>query len=594
MDVETQKTESAVSRDATLFVRLFALLERLAYRHSYLVLAVSVLLAVLAAWVTAERLTFKTGRGDLVAKDLPYVERHEKFRAEFSDFDGMVIVVEDEDPERQKEFAEALVKKFREHPDAISEVFYKIDTSYFKSRALLYLSPEDIVELGEKIREHRDFLDSVNSAPGLNQLLKSINAEISSGMVDTLMGDFLGTAEEKKDDTQDLGLLIALLKQMDAHLNGESRYRSPWSSFFSDDEPSLQEAGYLSSGDGNLLFILVTPSEDKSVFTGYKKSVEFTRSLIAETKAAFPGIRVGITGEEVIASDEMVTTQIDVRKASLIALAGVSVIFIVAFRGIVKPLMAVFCLIVALCWSMGFTTLTVGHLNILSVVFTTILIGLGIDFGIHILERFKEERQAGHDTRTALEITLQGTGKGNFAGAITTAIAFGAMTLTDFIGIAELGWIAGGGILLCMLAMVLLLPSLVVIEERWRKPRYERGAQATDNKKWLAGFYRHHTTIIVICVLLFAAAAWTLKDVQFDYNLLNLQAKNTEAVRYELKILESAKRSAWSVALIADSIEDARKKHKAVEKLSTVAGVESVVSMIPGKPGGKNRNHPHA
>ena len=149
----------------------------------------------------------------------------------------------------------------------------------------------------------------------------------------------------------------------------------------------------------------------------------------------------------------MVTTQKDVELASKIALTGVALLFILAFKGIVKPLLAMFSLLIALAWSLGFTSLTVGHLNILSVVFTTILIGLGIDFGIHILERFKEERKTGSEILPALQKTLQGTGQGNFSGAITTAMAFGAMVLTDFIGIVELGWIAGWGILFCMIAV---------------------------------------------------------------------------------------------------------------------------------------------
>ena len=140
---------------------------------------------------------------------------------------------------------------------------------------------------------------------------------------------------------------------------------------------------------------MVVPNEDETSFTGYKDSVYFARDLIAEVKKDFPEIEVGLTGEDVISTDEMVTTQKDVELASKIALSGVSLLFIVAFRGIVKPLLAVLSLLVALAWSLGFTSLTVGHLHILSVVFTTILIGLGIDFGIHILERYKEARQSG-------------------------------------------------------------------------------------------------------------------------------------------------------------------------------------------------------
>jgi len=561
--------------------RFFFQIEHFAFTHSFSVIAVSLILAALSIWVTVEKLTFKTGRGDLVAKDLPYVQRHEAFRQEFDDFDGMIVVVEGDDPEQKKNFADRLAEKLKSRPDVFSDVFYKIDTSYFEDKGLLFLDPEELVDLFQKIEDRQQFLDDVNATPNLDQLLKSINAEISSGMVNTLLSDFIGSGDEEKDDAADLDLLISLLRQMTSHLKGKAVYKSPWSAFFTGDEETLKEQGYLISGKNNLMFILVTPNEDKSSFTGYKDSIEIARRQVDETLEQFPKVTVGITGEDVIASDEMTLTQVDVKKATLIALAGVSLLFILAFRGVAKPLMAVFCLIVALCWSIGFTTLTVGHLNILSVVFTTILIGLGIDFGIHILERFKEERMAGEDISSSLQKTVEGTGRGNFAGAITTALAFGAMTLTDFVGVAELGWIAAWGILFCMLAMLLLLPALLAVEEKFRKTDYTGGVLPKEKKKWVAGLFRHYYVIIFVCLILVGLSALSLKNLAFDYNLLNLQAKNTEAVAYEIKIMQNANRSTWSAAMIADTLEEAQEKLNTVKALSTVGEVESILSLIP-------------
>jgi hopanoid biosynthesis associated RND transporter like protein HpnN len=305
------------------------------------------------------------------------------------------------------------------------------------------------------------------------------------------------------------------------------------------------------------------------------------RKLISETAPKFPGITVGLTGEDVIASDEMVTTQIDVKKASQMALLGVTILFLLAYRGVREPLFAVVALMVGICWAMGYTTLTIGHLNILSVVFTTILIGLGIDFGIHVLGRYQEERNIGNDVHTSIRNTLHKTGRGNTAGAITTAIAFGSMTMTDFIGIAELGWIAGGGILFCLLAMILLLPAFITqMEKKWGPP-HGKIKKKTPKKNGLESIIDHYYWVIAICVVLVLGAAYSFKFLAFDYNLLNLQAKGVEAVRYEMKIIENAKRATWHAAVVADSFEDARKKEKLLENLSTVGKVESILSAVP-------------
>ena len=568
-----------------LLSRFLSIIERFAYRYSILVIAASLILAILSLWVTAQKLTFKTGRGDLVAKGLPYVKLYKNYRAQFEDLSGMVVVVEGENPADMSGFAEALEKKLQAQPHLFSKVVYKIDTSYFRSRFLLYLDQYELETLTLKLEDHQGFLESVNIAPGLHPLLSSINAEISSGMVDSLLTDFLGgeeESEENSEDEADLSLLIRLLEEMTRFLTGETSYRSPWQALFKGGDESLREQGYMVSKNGELLFVLIVPNDDETSFTGYKDAVEQARQVIAETRKDFPGVTVGLTGEDVISSDEMVTTQSDVETASKIALAGVALLFIIAYQGVVKPLLAVFCLLLGLSWTMGFTALTIGHLNILSVVFTTILIGLGIDFGIHILERFKEERQQGNEILPALQKTLQGTGKGNFAGAITTAIAFGAMVLTDFIGIVELGWIAGWGILFCMVAMLLVLPALITVEEKWRKPSYTQKKSTTATQRgWVDKLFDHYYLIIGVCTVLVLIASLSLKDLRFDYNLLNLQAKGTEAVQYEMKILESAGRSAWSAAILADSFKEIQEKERQLKALPTVARVESISAVIP-------------
>jgi hopanoid biosynthesis associated RND transporter like protein HpnN len=574
------------SNKHTLLNKLFRFIERLAFKHSLIVVALSIILAGLSIWVTGEKLTFKTGRGDLVAKGLPYVKLYEEYRAQFEDLEGMVIVAESESPEKMAEFAEILAAKLKVRPDLFSQVIYKFDTSYFRSRFLLYLDPPDLESLQTKLEEHQHFIESVNASPGLNPLLNEINREISSGMVDSLMTDFLGgddaEEEEKKNDKNDLNLLIRIIKEMNRSLKKNYHYKSPWQSLFNSGEESLREKGYLVSKNEKLLFILAVPNEDETSFTGYKDSVYSARELIAEVKKNYPSISVGLTGEDVISTDEMITTQKDVELASKIALGGVALLFIIAFKGIVKPLLALFSLLIALAWSLGFTSLTVGHLNILSVVFTTILIGLGIDFGIHILERYKEERKEGDDISTALQKTLQGTGQGNFSGAITTAMAFGAMVLTDFIGIVELGWIAGWGILFCMIAMVLLLPALVTLEEKWRKPVYIRSVEKpiTASISWLDRFFSHYKLIITACCLLVLVSSLALRTVHFDYNLLNLQTKGTEAVKYEMRILENAGR-AWSAAMLADTLEEVRQKETQLKTLPTIENVESIAAMVP-------------
>ena len=562
--------------------RFFLRVERLAYNRPIAVILFSLLTAFSSVWLAAEKLSFKNNRGDLVAKNLGYVEAYEKYRQEFEDFDGMMVVVADEDPGEMRKFVDFFVTKLKSHPQAFSTVLHKIDTEYFRKKALLYLDQDELTDLGIKIKSHENFLRKINKSPGLNELLESINAEMSEGIVNSLLTGFLGDEDSKgdEDETGDLSLLIELEKQMILSVQGSELYRSPWSSFFTGNNKSLLEEGYLASEDEGLMFILMVPNEDIGGVSAISESISLLRKLIDEARTFFPGVEVGLTGEDIIASDEMETTQLDVQMASQIALLGVALLFIIAYRGVVKPLFAVFALVIALCWSIGWATLVVGHLNILTIVFTTILIGLGIDFGIHILERYKEERISGGDVFHALQKTVQGTGRGNFAGAVTTAMAFGGMIFTDFIGIVELGKISGGGILFCMISMILVLPALISLEEKLRKPKYSQ-KRFELKESLLENFFKNYRLIIFVSTIVSIVSIFSFRAVVFDYNLLNLQAHGTEAVKYEMKVIEKVGRSAWSVALLSDSLEETVRKHHALEKLSTVGRVESIVSILP-------------
>ncbi len=545
---------------------------------------ISILLAFGSLWIAQDRLQFKTGRDDLVSQDLEYNRLYKDYRKAFADYDGMIVVIEGQNPETMAEFAEAFAARLNGQPSLFSNIFYKVDIEYFKNKGLLYLSEADLDNLILKVLERQDFLEDLNENPGLNNLLTLINRQISSGMVDTMLMGLVEDEEKPKSknkEEDDLNFLTILLEQIATHLKNENHYKSPWNFLPNKEEETLKRKGYLTSNDGSMLFLLINPNETKGDFTGAKRSIDAIRAIISELNPKFNGIRVGLTGAEVVAADEMAATLEDVAIASQIAFAGVALLFIIAFRSVVKPLIAVFCLLLALCWTLGYAALTVGSLNILSVVFTTILIGLGIDFGIHLLERYREERSAEQNIELALRKTVLGTGKANLSGAVTTTIAFASLTVGDFKGIAELGIISAGGVLLSFIAMTITLPSAILLDEKWRKKTLQFTHKPKTSPGLLDNIYSRYGKIIFACLVMLAISSWPLKDLEFDYNILHLQAKNTEAVSYELKMVETGNRSTWYAVSLAANLEEARQKSALFEKLSTVEKVESVISLLP-------------
>ena len=215
-----------------------------------------------------------------------------------------------------------------------------------------------------------------------------------------------------------------------------------------------------------------------------------------------------------------------------------SLIFIYAYRETGRPLKAVACLVIGLGYTMGFTTLVIGHLNILTITFAPILTGLAIDFAIHFITRYEEETRNRQTPAEAMVKAMVFTGQGIVTGALTTAGAFLAMGLTDFKGIQEMGIISGGGLVLCLIPMMTMLPVLLMkgsqnaidhavgmaAEKRARIEHFW-----LDRPVWVIG------GTVAVCAL----AATQLNKTKFDYNLLHMQSKGLSSVEFEKKLVYS-------------------------------------------------------
>ena len=156
----------------------------------------------------------------------------------------------------------------------------------------------------------------------------------------------------------------------------------------------------------------------------------------------------------------MLQSQKDTTIASIVSLILSALIFIYGYQETGRPVKATLCLLVGLAYTFAFATLTIGHLNILTITFLPMLIGLAIDFGVHLVTRYEEELRHGRSEVEALTKAMVFTGQGIFTGALTTAGAFLAMSFTNFKGIQEMGVICGGGLVICLIPMMTMLPVM--------------------------------------------------------------------------------------------------------------------------------------
>ncbi len=547
-------------------------LVRLASARPVFTVLLSVVFALAALAYTFRHLGFVTSGRDLLPRDR-YVQRDEEISDDFPRLDQLVVAVESDDVGRSKAYAHRLAEELRREPGTFRHVTYRIDPKRFRGRELLYLVPPDLANIRDEIDDHQAFLTSFAARPTLDRLLDGIRTEIVTAFVRSAF-DLGLDGDDKKVD---LGAARDVLDQISTRLDRPAPFRTPWGSLFSLDRGGA-DAGYFVTDDRHLLFVLVEATREKASFTNYRDAIEPLRATMARVGAEFPDVKAGLTGAPVLGNDEMEAAFHDSKRATALAFALTLGVLAVAFRRFGMPIVVLATLAVSLCWSLGVVTLVVGHLSIFSIMFVSIVVGLGTDYGVYLLFRNDEERRLGRSPREALEAAARRAGPGMLSGALTAAGTFYVLVLTDFPGIRELGFIAGTSIILAWLSMMTLLPALVLLTGRGRVERRETGPQAV---RLVARITRHPRLVVGLAAGAAVLSLVALRGVRFDYNLLHLQARGTESVDWEERILRSAGRSSFVALSTAGSLDELRQRVGAFEALDSVSEVESVLSLIP-------------
>ncbi len=556
----------------SLFARVLRALIRLVCRYPAWFVIPQLVLFVLSVIYTATHWKLDMDRDDLVAGPTHAV--YMKFRHEFPGEDELAVVVQSDDMERNRQFVERLAARLEPETNLFTDVFYKGDLAALGRKALLFASVSDLEDMEKTLRADRPFIQEFTDATNLNSFFAMVNKQFR---------------EAKEEDNSQNDAMIdaipALQRIVENATDSLSRLGKPVSpgvtALFGNGEEA-EKRMYITFAHGTIYLVTARPRSPAVV----SEAVERMRQLMHETEIEVPGLNVGLTGEPVLDYDEMEQSTRDSICASIVSLLISSFIFIYAYHETGRPLKAVACLIVGLGYTMAYTFLVVGHLNILTITFAPILIGLAIDFGIHFITRYEEEMRHGHTPVEAVDRASVYTGQGIVTGALTTAMAFLAMGLTHFKGIQEMGIISGGGLVLCLVPMMTLLPVLLM-RGRQNALDHEMGDIETKRARIESFWLQRPVPVIVLTVITCAAATLEWHNCGFDYNLLHMQSKGLASVVYEFKLVNSGQ-SLLSAAVVADSLDQARQFEEKLIKVPSVASVdgsdrgEPIFAMLTG------------
>jgi preprotein translocase subunit SecF len=288
----------------------------------------------------------------------------------------------------------------------------------------------------------------------------------------------------------------------------------------------------------------------------------------------------------VLQADEMATTNIDMNLSSAVGLALCVGLFMAVFRGVKLPLLAVIPFLAACALTYASAAVFYGRLNLLSVVFMLVLVGVGLDYGIHMVARYVEARR--HlPVREAVIHMMRTAVPSNLSGALTSAGVFLLAWFTEFQGLRELGIVSGAGILLALVTMVVGLPALLMLFDGRlvrggdrpapRAPAFLTQREGVD-RSIRAGRAR---VTVAVSVLAAAAAAWYgLTHLTFESNLLKLQAKGLDSVQWEHRVMEDSAAASWFGACVVSRIEDIEPLVRRLRAHPEVGKVRSVLDAV--------------
>ncbi|MBI5499274.1 MAG: MMPL family transporter [Deltaproteobacteria bacterium] len=564
-------------------------LARFLHAHRWWVVLGAVVLSGLAALrVPGLIANIRVNRGALQDPENPVRKRFDRVVSQFGTPFLNIVVLEGEDRAGLRRAADAIAAGLsvplpagvapadgsctdpRFVGRSVRDVFHKVDLGQFERKGIYYLSVEDLRKLGEGLAAADRGADrAMPPLTGLQDALDGIVAGFAKGTA-SAAGDAAKDAESVQGLADALGRVD---RWLDKPYPGERLGESAAPQMTADDRRGVDELGYLSQGEDPIRMFLfvrpVTDSEDEKdnrCFTDAVRTIAHgeARRIAAETGKP---IRAVVTGMPAVVTDEMTLVARDAGRVALYSGAAIFLLLLLYFRSVRAAIMLLVPLGLALFWTLGLVSVTIGRLTLISSYFGGVLLGLGVDYAVQLYLRYNDERLKGRSEVEAAGMMLGQTGGAILTAAVMTTLAFLGIGLTEFLGFAELGLIVAMAIWMIFLATMILLPLGLF----WfHKPkRYGMTIQ-----QGLHSAAHHRVGRVAILALTFAVIAFggfTLKDAKLDWDALNLLPASAESVVGQ-KILARTDYSADTAIVTASSAEEMRERVARLEALRAGAG----------------------
>ena len=529
-----------------------------AQAKAWLVVASSLLAATGTAYYTATHISINTDTEEMLSEHLPWRITRTAYKEQFPYFtDTIVVVIDGATPDIARDSATQLVGALRNNNAFISDVYFPSNDEFLRRNQLLYLDADELKALSDQLSAAQPFLARLTQERSVVALFDLLDEALEYGI---------------DGGTGALGPALRRIGEAVDQLNNGDEIPMSWQALITGESSETSSA---SSGFRQI--ILVTPVLDFSALLPADPAIEAIRKTVSELELDIHhGVNVRLTGDAALSDDELRSVIAGSQIAGIASLIMVVVCLVVGLRSFSLVAATLVSLIVGLIFTAGFAALCVGTLNMISIAFAVLYVGLGVDFAIHICLRYRELLVQLEPDKAVRESTRD-VGTSLILCALTTAIGFFAFIPTAYRGVAELGLIAGVGMFISLAVSVFLLPALLHV-----LPTPGGSRRMPKLPDYIAAFPRKNARgVLAVATILWIFAALSIPGAKFDIDPINLNDPAAESVVTFRELLKNPEQSPLSIATIADSNRLAEELVAKLKAMASVSSVRSIDSFVP-------------
>ena len=529
-----------------------------ARRHAAVVAGLCLAAAVIAGWYAAGHLAINTDIERMLPNDLPWRQREIALDRAFPQNNNLLaIVVDGATPELADQAAAVLAKRIGEEPRLFQDVRRPDGGAFFEKSGLLFLALADVQKTAQQLIDAQPLLGGLAHDPSLRGLFDSLALFVR--------GAARGDVKPEKVDpalSTIAGIVGEVLGGRPAHLS--------WQRMITGKPPERRDLRR---------FVLTRPALDFTALEpGAQARAEVRR--LAQTLGLTPaaGVRVRMTGPVALNDQQFSDLQNGALRSTLLSLGLVCVILFLALRSAKLVGAILLTLAVGLVLTAAFAAAAIGSLNLISIAFAVLFVGLATDFGIQFSIRYRDQRHRRGDFAAALDGAGASIARALVLAAGATAIGFFAFLPTHYVGISELGLIAGAGMLIGIALNFLLLPALLALF----RPRGEPEPVGFRRAAAIDRFLLHHRRRTMLAAALAGAVGIALLPrLSFDFDPLDLNNPKSEAVSTLYSMMHDPTTSPYTAEVLAPSVAAAARLADRLAALPEVAQAVSVSSYVP-------------